>query len=348
MQAIRNAVRSLGFSGVIGVIGVMVAMASWLCAPTAHATALTAERDTPSRGGHVYAFTQGSNVIYAGSMVAINTSGKAVPAADSASFKVVGRAKATQDNTGSSYSAARTIEVEAGVFRWVNGGSYTDANVGDLAYVSDDQTVFTAASATQDVIAGVIVDVDTSGVWVDTHDIGSQGAASLTTFAASGAATLSSTLDVAGATTVGGTLGVTGASTLAALNATGAANLGSTLKITGALTGSNTVTAAGALIASTRFCTTPATQPLAAGAFTLTVTNAIIDLQPSGVATVTLANATAAGDTCTLINNAGTNVVIADSANLICTGATTLAQWDNITIKARAVDSWVVTAHEDN
>ena len=46
--------------------------------------------------------------------------------------------------------------------------------------------------------------MDSSGVWVDTFDIGSQGAASVTTLAASGAVT------------VGGTLAVTGVGTFTA------------------------------------------------------------------------------------------------------------------------------------
>lgn len=316
----------------------LAALAMWL-APLrfAEATALGANRNTAERTGEYVSMTVASgSVIYAGAMVCENGSTYAVPAVDSSGYVVIGCAVEKADNTTAYYSSTKTVKVKRGTFRWANGGSFTDANIGDFAYVSDDQTVTTAASATQDVVAGVIIDVDSDGVWVDTYAIGGSGAAAFTTVSASGAATLSSTLSVGGA------------STLAALNATGAANLGSTLKITGAITGSNTVTAAGALIASTRFTTTPATQPLAAGAFTLTVTNAIIEFQPSGVATVTLANATAAGDVCTLVNNAGTNVVIADSANLICTGATTLAQWDNITIKARATDSWVVVGHEDN
>jgi hypothetical protein len=216
-------------------MGVVTAVMLCLFARMAQATALTAERDTPQRRGAGYSFTQGSNVIYAGAMVAINSSGKAVAASDSASLKVVGRAKATQDNTGSSYSATRTIEVEAGVFRWENDGSFTDANIGDLAYVKDDQTVDTAANRSQDIIAGVIVDTDSSGVWVDTHDIGSQGAGSVTTLATSGAATLGSTLSVAGGSTLGGT-------TVAVTNN---ATVGGTLAVTGAITGSSTVGATG-------------------------------------------------------------------------------------------------------
>jgi hypothetical protein len=84
----------------------------------------------------------------------------------------------------------------------VNGDSFTDANIGDLAYVEDNQTVQKAASASQDIIAGVIVDVDSSGVWVDTHDIGSQGAGSLTTLAVSSTSALSGDVTASAAVTL--------------------------------------------------------------------------------------------------------------------------------------------------
>jgi hypothetical protein len=138
-------------------------------------------------------------------------------------------------NVGSGvYKATRTIRVKTGVFRWVNGGSFTDANIGDLAYISDDQTVTTGASASSDIIAGTIVDVDSDGVWVNTYRIGANGAASVTTLAASGAATLGSTMSVAGAATLSSTAAIGGAATC-----------GSTLTVTGAVVCVSTVQASG-------------------------------------------------------------------------------------------------------
>jgi hypothetical protein len=213
--------------------------------PQAQAAALTAERDTPEIGGESFDFTQGSNVIYAGAIVVINSAGTAEAGTDAASKRVVGRCERTQDNTGVNYKAARTIRVKTGVFRWVNGGSFTDANIGDLAYISDDQTVTTGASASQDIIAGTIVDVDSDGVWVNTYRIGANGAASVTTLAASGAATLGSTLSVAGATTA------------AALTTSGTTTLGGTTvaitnnaTVAGTLVGSSTIAASGFKIGS--------------------------------------------------------------------------------------------------
>jgi hypothetical protein len=164
-------------------VAVLAAVA--MLAQQAGATALSANRDTPMRSGELVTIVAASNHIYAGSIVCENGSAAAVAAADASGYAVIGRAEAEVDNTGVNYSATRTVTVRRGVFRWANGGTFTDANIGDLAYVSDDQTVTTAAAATYDIVAGVIIDVDADGVWVDTYAIGGQGAASVTTLAVS-------------------------------------------------------------------------------------------------------------------------------------------------------------------
>ncbi len=155
-----------------------VALAAVSVGILAHATALTDNRDTPMRSGEFLSLTQASNHIFAGSIVCENGSAAAVPGADASGYVVVGRAETESDNTAASYSSTRAITVRRGVFRWANGGSFTDANIGDTCYVADDQTVTTAALATYDVAAGTIVDVDSDGVWVDTGPRGAAGAAS--------------------------------------------------------------------------------------------------------------------------------------------------------------------------
>jgi hypothetical protein len=210
----------------------------------ASATALTDNVATPQRDGSLVSLTQASNHIYAGSIVAVDSAGKAVPASDATGLKVVGRAEVASDNvTAATYSATKALNVRRGVFRWANGGSFTDAHVGDLAYVADDQTVTTAASVTYDIVAGVIIDVDTDGVWVDTFAVGGQGAASVTTFTASGTgnitgnATLGGTLAVAGATIITGATTITGAVT-----AVGNAAIGGNTIATGTLISTGLVT----------------------------------------------------------------------------------------------------------
>jgi hypothetical protein len=229
----NNIVRKIFVGAIAGLIGA-----------SAFAAALTANTGTPQRAGLQSSYLAASNHIWAGSLVALNSSGKLVPASDTASTKIVGRASKEVDNTGSSYSTNAAVPVDRGVFRWVNGGSFTLADVGSLAYALDDQTVVTAAQATNDIVAGLIIDVDSGGVWVDSFAIGSQGAASFTTFSASGNGSIGGTLAVSGNTTLSANATVT-----SNLAVTGTATLSSTLAVTGAstftgpatLNGTNTV-----------------------------------------------------------------------------------------------------------
>lgn len=185
------------------VMGLLAVMA-W-AGRQAQGAALTESRDTPRRAGEqvnvgVYTNTR----IFAGAMVAVNSSGYAVPAATNAGLIVIGRAEATVDNRtdqpGAGDSGALTVEVRRGVFGWDNNAGVTDADIGSFAFVEDDNSVDDDDPG-GGVIAGVIVDVDANYVWVDTYHVG-RTAGSYTTLAASGNAT------------VGGTLGVTGAATL--------------------------------------------------------------------------------------------------------------------------------------
>lgn len=205
---------------------------------TGQAAALTDNRNTIEIHGKSIALTQGSNVVFAGSMVAL-TNGAAVPAGDNGSQKVVGMAITKSDNTGENYSATKTLTVRRGVFRWENGGSFTAADIGSLAYVQDDATVTTAAAATADIVAGIIVDVDASGVWVDSYAVGGQGAASVTTLASSGNASVGGTLGVAGNSSLSGTLLVSGATTLS--STLGATNAGVSGRTLGLYTNATTV-----------------------------------------------------------------------------------------------------------
>jgi hypothetical protein len=131
-------------------------------------TALTADRSTPMRDGVTYSYpVAAATEIFQGSLVVLDASGNAEPATDAASKVCVGRAEEYVNNTGA--AAAVNIEVRAGTFRWVNSGTntLTKANIGDSCYIVDDQTVDSLATASSP--AGIMVDIDDLGVWVDTR-----------------------------------------------------------------------------------------------------------------------------------------------------------------------------------
>lgn len=109
---------------------------------------------------------KGSTTVYQGSLVALNA-GYAAPMAIATGRISMGRAKRTVVNSGA--DGAVTVEVEPGVFLWANssaGDLIAQADVGAVCYGIDDQTVAKTSNGSTRSVAGVIVAVDTEGVWV--------------------------------------------------------------------------------------------------------------------------------------------------------------------------------------
>lgn len=126
--------------------------------------ALAADRKTPLRSGEFRLVpVAAATVIYAGAMVARDSSGNAVPAADTAGLVVLGRAEARADN---SLGAAGDVSVtiREGVFAYAHSG-LTLANVGKPVFALDDQTV--GLSSTNGVYAGTLIDVSDEGAWIE-------------------------------------------------------------------------------------------------------------------------------------------------------------------------------------
>ncbi len=111
-----------------------------------------------------------ATTIYAGAMVATDSSGNAVPAAATSSLKIWGRAKKQVVNTvaaGFGGAADLSIEVERGAFFFDASGSVTESDVGKLCYAVDDKSVATSDSSGTRPLAGIIFQVDsTFGVGV--------------------------------------------------------------------------------------------------------------------------------------------------------------------------------------
>lgn len=138
--------------------------------------AASAKYNSPQRGADpipnrmtlpVYQSTK----IYGGTMVAINSSGYAVPAASTPGLRVIGRAEDTVDNSSGS-SGDLKVNVLRGTFRFANSSSTgalaaTNGDIGKQCYVSDDITVTRLSTGGTTPIAGRVIDIDSNGVWVD-------------------------------------------------------------------------------------------------------------------------------------------------------------------------------------
>lgn len=152
--------------------------------------AATAARDTQVRDAVIASYpVAASTTLYLGTMIALDSSGNAVNAADTAGLRVVGRAEQSVDNSAG-IAGALTVNVRRGCFKWANSGTQavTAAYKDKLVYAEDNQTV--AISTTNKVVAGRVIEVASDGgIWVDSTDRGAAGAAAVTTVGAAVAGT---------------------------------------------------------------------------------------------------------------------------------------------------------------
>ena len=102
------------------------------------------------------------STVFAGAIAAQNSSGKAVPASDTANLVVLGRAEAT-------VGAGDNLVIRTGVFLFDNGTSseeLTVADIGAAAYVVDDHTVGKVGGSNH-IPVGIVIDVTADGVAVE-------------------------------------------------------------------------------------------------------------------------------------------------------------------------------------
>jgi hypothetical protein len=107
---------------------------------------------------------KGTTTIYQGGLVVLD-GGYAKPGATAGSLVAFGRAEETKTNAGA--DGADSILVTFGAFKWANSGggdAVTDAHVGALCYVVDDQTVMITAAGKS--AAGRVLAVESDGVYV--------------------------------------------------------------------------------------------------------------------------------------------------------------------------------------
>jgi len=129
--------------------------------------ALTNDANTPEIDGALVAHpVEAATKIFAGSLVAINAAGNAVPAANTVGLKVVGRAEAQIDNS-TGLAGALQVTLKRGVFKFTNsvGAPLTVADIQTTALVEDDGTV--SKTTTNSIPAGKIIAIEANGVWVE-------------------------------------------------------------------------------------------------------------------------------------------------------------------------------------
>jgi len=130
-------------------------------------SALTRDRATSYREGVEVEFPVAANTkIYVGSLVCLNASGYAVPAADTSGYLCAGVAMEQVYNSGANGDKEIRLR-RTGAFEF-EAVSLTQTMVGAPMYAVDDQTFDATAGSTNHVKVGVLVKIvsATTG-WID-------------------------------------------------------------------------------------------------------------------------------------------------------------------------------------
>lgn len=132
-----------------------------------------AQRSCRSREPKLFGLpVKAATIIYDGALVAVDATGRAVPASDTAALKVQGCAQRGYDNaTGADgavgVSPARYCTVDQGEYSYTTAGTPA---AGKTAYVVDDNTVSTATGVNS-IVAGIYTEADprNSAKWFVDH-----------------------------------------------------------------------------------------------------------------------------------------------------------------------------------
>lgn len=131
------------------------------------ATALAADRNTPALGGvglESALTILNAEVMYGGGIVAIDYTDEVQMASDTQGLRVIGVAGEQVNNAA---DGKTILQLKRGIFRFGNSATYPipRSAIGHVCYVEDDNIV--AGWSTNLVAAGLVHDVDSSGVWVN-------------------------------------------------------------------------------------------------------------------------------------------------------------------------------------
>lgn len=137
-------------------------------------SALADTRDTKTAGtaqgpGSIEVGAKASSTLYAGA-VAAGSAGYIAPLTASNALIALGIVEETKDNSAGS-NGDKTVLVKPGVAHLANGDTITAADRFKIAYGGDDQTAYKGSSSNTRPVLGLILDVDSSGVWVWIHPL---------------------------------------------------------------------------------------------------------------------------------------------------------------------------------
>lgn len=129
--------------------------------------ALAADRNTPEAIGNDRQGLLGANqAVFAGALLMRSAAGQILAGATATGSFGIGRA---EEQVASTTAGVTPVKYKPGVFRYANSTAadlITAAEIGNVCYIVDDQTVAKTSGTNTRSPAGVVDSVDAQGVWV--------------------------------------------------------------------------------------------------------------------------------------------------------------------------------------
>ena len=110
-----------------------------------------------------------ATVLYTGALACLDASGNAVPGSTSTTLTARGVVEERVDNSGGA-AGDKTVRIRSGVYNFKNSAGADEidrTHIGDTVYIVDDETVAATDGTSTRSAAGICVDIDSDGVWVD-------------------------------------------------------------------------------------------------------------------------------------------------------------------------------------
>jgi len=130
---------------------------------------LIADRNTPLKDGELIpAKVAAGKLIFAGALVVASSTGFATPGVTATNVTYLGRAEEQKDNSGGA-DGDQVVMVRRGrAFKFKNAGAdlIAQAQFGKPCYIVDDETVAATNGTNTRSQAGIVVGIDSDGVWV--------------------------------------------------------------------------------------------------------------------------------------------------------------------------------------
>lgn len=127
------------------------------------------DRNTMHKDGELFPVpVAAATEIFGGHMICANAAGFAVPGVATAGFTVLGVCDGYVDNTGGAAGDTVVLVRRRKSWNFANLGAdaVTQAQIGKTCYLADSQTVAKTSNTDVRPVAGIVLGVDTDGVWV--------------------------------------------------------------------------------------------------------------------------------------------------------------------------------------